>query len=98
MSTTPRGLEALIPTQPTGQAPHCPSCTCGRRAPLQRSDRATPPKPAGTISWEEHLEGAAAYALRWRGQDAETLARRGGLGWDEFVTLTGHEPTTWRPR
>lgn len=75
---------------------HCETCMCERRAPLQRGDHSK--KPAGTIAWSEHLEGAAAYALRWGGQDAETLAARGGLGWDEFVMLTGHQPTTWRTR
>ena len=87
-------------TTPT-PAPHCGSCTCGKRAPLQGSPRrpgAVTSKPSGTISWAEHLECYTAYASRWGAeQSVERLAERGGFGWDEFVSLTGHEPTTWHP-
>lgn len=78
--------------------PHCPSCTCGKRAPMQGEyDRAR--KPDGTIAWSEHLECFAAYAAYWgNGQSAERMAERGGFGFYEFVRLVGHEPKTWRPR
>jgi len=53
-------------------------------------------KPGGTVAWAEHEEAWRAYHQRWRSQDAETIARRGGFGYREMTALLGHEPTTWR--
>jgi hypothetical protein len=78
---------------------HCPSCTCGRRAPVQGEHG--PPeqrRAAGTITWDEHLKCYAAYAAQYgTDQSAERLAARGGFGYNEFVHFVGHEPRTWRP-
>lgn len=79
------------------------TCT---RAPVQGSThdpqgRRLPrgARPAGTISWDEHLEAYENYAKRYgRDQTAERLAERGGFSWYELVNLLGHEPTTWEPR
>lgn len=55
-------------------------------------------RPAGTITWEEHLECYAAYAKKFgTDQSAERLAERQGFGWEEFTLLVGHEPRTWLP-
>jgi hypothetical protein len=80
---------------------HCPTCICGRRAPVQRAvvrpDR--PARSAGTISWAEHLEAFAAYAGKYgSSQSAERLAERGGFGYGELIMFLGHEPTTWEAR
>jgi hypothetical protein len=81
----------------TGDQGHCPTCICGRRAPVQ-ADRAANRGP-GTITWAEHLTAWSAYAARYGdGQSAERLAERGGFGWGELVVLLKHEPATWRPR
>lgn len=88
---------------------HCPSCTCGRRAPVQanaherngrvRRPVGAPGSCAGTITWEEHERAFIGYAAQYgHGQSAERLAERGGFGWWELVDFLGHEPTTWRPR
>ena len=81
--------------------PHCPSCTCGRRAPVQRErwdrERHKPGKGPGTITWAEHLEVWSAYAGRHgTGQDAERIAERGGFGYGEAETLLGRPLRTWR--
>ena len=80
---------------------HCPSCICGRRAPVQgdtpriRDDR---PRGPGTIAWSEHEQAWAVYAGRYgRDQSAQRIADRGGFGWSEMVELLGHEPATWAP-
>lgn len=55
-------------------------------------------RPDGSITWAEHLEGAGYYHARYGNiQSAERLAERGGFGYDEFTTLVGREPETWRP-
>jgi hypothetical protein len=79
-----------------------------RRAPVQREDYRRLPdgtldraqrKPAGSISWDEHLEAYAPYSRRYgTDQSAERLAERGGFGYWELFDLLGHEPTTWKPR
>lgn len=82
-------------------ANHCPTCICGRRAPVQgeHDTRRGPAKPSGTIAWEEHLAAYEGYAARYgRSQSAERLAARGGFGWWELVDFLGHEPTTWSAR
>lgn len=71
-----------------------------RRAPMQgtvvRGRWVTPP---GTISWEDHLDAYAAYSLRYGSrQSAERIADRGGFGFEEFISLTGHAPKTWAKR
>lgn len=87
--------------------PHCPTCICGRRAPVQgehatparRDQSARPAKGPGSIAWEEHLIVWSAYAAKWcSDQSAERIAERGGFGWYEIVDLLGREPTTWSPR
>jgi hypothetical protein len=86
----------------------CPTCICGRRAPVQ-GDRlhqlpaSHPERPAGargpgTISWTEHEEAWAAYAAKYgRSQSAERIAQRGGFGFGELRELLGREPSTWAP-
>lgn len=70
-----------------------------RRAPVQADGGPHPEHPAGTISWEEHLEAWKGYNAKWRcGQSAERIAERHGFGYSELVELLGREPTTWRPR
>jgi hypothetical protein len=76
---------------------HCPTCICGRRAPVQRSERCG--KGPGTISWTEHLMVWGRYDLKYSsGQTADRIAERGGFSYGEIVELTGKEPTTWEPR
>ena len=84
--------------QATHPAPHCDTCICGRRAPVQgeygRGDK--PAVAPGTITWEEHLEAYAGYAAKYgTSQSAETLAARGGFGYRELQAFLGHDPTTW---
>lgn len=55
-------------------------------------------KPAGTISWEEHLEVFEAYAKRYgRSQSAERLAERGGFAHSEVRMLLGREARSFEP-
>lgn len=75
---------------------HCPTCICGRRAPVQGEYR-EPRRGPGTVAWAEHLEAHAVYAGHYREQDAELIAERGGFGYREITKLLGHEPTTWEP-
>ena len=86
---------------------HCPTCICGRRAPVQgcypgerkQRKQGEPGYGDGTISWEEHLLAYGAYAVRnGRSQSAERLAERGGFGWFELVEYLGREPASWAPR
>ena len=79
---------------------HCPTCICGRRAPVQGEPQRhlRPSRGPGTISWEEHERAWAAYAQQYgRDQSAQRIADRGGFGWYELVELLGREPTTWAP-
>lgn len=80
---------------------HCPTCICGRRAPVQadhHADRSRRRGP-GSVTWAEHLEAYATYSGRFgSAQSAERLAERGGFGYREITNLLGHEPTTWTPR
>lgn len=85
---------------------HCPTCTCGKRAPVQRSREGGQkngityePHGAGTIAWAEHEEAWAAYGARYglgRTVPAERIAERGGFGYGELVDFLHREPTTWR--
>jgi len=76
---------------------HCPTCICGRRAPVQASRKLG--KGPGSISWAEHLQTYAGYSAQYgSGQSAERMAERGGFGYGELIMFLGHEPTTWDPR
>lgn len=79
---------------------HCPTCICGRRAPVQREYKGKrPDKPPGTVTWEEHLKAYEGYAARYgTSQSAERLAERGGFGYWEITDMLGHEPETWSVR
>jgi hypothetical protein len=81
---------------------HCPTCICGRRAPVQGQRSLGAGQPGygpGTISWAEHLQVWSGYAARYGiRQSAERIAERGGFGYTELVEHLGHEPTTWEPR
>jgi hypothetical protein len=91
----------------TTAPPHCPSCTCGRRAPVQSSaagahrdgafEIAWPARGDGTILWEEYLLAHGLYSVRYPGQSAERLAARGGLSYGELCTYLGRAPASWRP-
>ena len=81
---------------------HCPTCICGRRAPVQ-GDRGVPfssrKRGDGSITWGEHLEVYAVYHAQHGGhQTAERLAERGGFGYQEATKLLGRELKTWEPR
>jgi len=76
--------------------PDCPTCICGRRAPVQATHEIRGP---GTISWEEHLLAWSGYASRYgTSQSAERLAERGGFSYAELLLYLRREPTTWEPR
>lgn len=89
--------------------PYCPSCICGRRAPVQASaaippddwsrlPQGSPAKGPGTIAWAEHACAWGGYALdRGGGQSAERIAERGGFSYPELMVYLGHEPETWAP-
>lgn len=53
--------------------------------------------PYGTISWAEHEEAWVAYHRRHTGQDALTIATRGGFGLWELCDQLGRAPQTWAP-
>lgn len=90
-----RACEKLAPAAPVD--PHCASCTCGKRAPVQGNRKLG--KGPGTISWAEHLEAFNAYALKYgRDHSAERIAERAGFCYGELVTFLGREPRTWVPR
>lgn len=61
-----------------------------RRAPVNGS-------PHGTVAWSEHVEAWEAYHRHHSGQDAETIAARGGFGLLELTRQLGRLPATWRP-
>lgn len=76
---------------------HCPTCICGKRAPVQATRRLK--KGVGTISWEEHLKAWSVYASRYgTQQSAERIAERRGFDYYEITIYLGHEPKTWQPR
>lgn len=88
----------------TATEQHCPTCTCGRRAPVQASRRGGEkhgvkygPHGAGTISWAEHEQAWAVYGALYSGQSAEVIAQRQGFSYGELVEFLGREPATWRP-
>lgn len=75
---------------------HCPTCICGRRAPVQGDYNGRGP---GSISWAEHLLAHAGYVSRYGSQQtAERVAERGGFSYGELVEFLGREPTSWTPR
>lgn len=71
-------------------------------APVQ-ADRC---RPAGTISWAEHLEACTAYVKSEedRGRrnpgtpSPERVAYDGGFGYGELCVLLGRVPSSWRKR
>lgn len=75
---------------------HCPTCVCGRRAPVQAGGH--PRRGAGNISWWEHEQAWAAYGALYSGQDAERIAQRGGFSYGELQDFLGHDPTAWSAR
>lgn len=89
----------LAKPQPTAASNerHCPTCICGKRAPVQ-ADRQYSKGP-GSIEWAEHVLAWSAYAAKYgTSQSAERLAERQGFAYGELVMFLGHEPTTWSPR
>jgi hypothetical protein len=92
----------------------CPCCTCGRRAPVQKSDhvfqkdgyythatrapKGAPGTVAGSITWEEHERAWLDYGRRYPGQSAQRMAERGGFSYNELLDHLGHPPETWSPR
>jgi hypothetical protein len=96
-------IRSTEPPPPTLEVdePHCSTCTCGRRAPVQRGHKSEHRRemPPGTISWAEHLEAYTAHAAQFGGSmSAERIAGWDGFGYWELTQLLGHEPTTWQPR
>jgi hypothetical protein len=76
---------------------HCPTCICGKRAPVQRSDLHG--KGPGSVEWSEHLLAWSGYDAKWHsGQSAERIAERGGFSYGELLDYLGREPATWEPR
>ena len=74
----------------------CPTCICGRRAPVQATHSLG--RGPGTIAWAEHLLAFSVYAVRYGGaQSAERIARHGGFDFEELVTFLGRGPETWEP-
>lgn len=83
----------LLDRLAAGDAPHCSTCMCGRRAPVQGDKQGG----HGTITWAEHEQVWKGYAADGHGgQSAKRIAERGGFGYGECVRYLGHEPTTWR--
>lgn len=78
--------------------PHCTTCICGRRAPIQGNWELN--KGPGTISWQEFMLAFNRYRARYGGDivDADRLCARGGFDYKELFDLLGHAPTTWDPR
>jgi len=79
---------------------NCPTCVCGRRAPVQADHvgRSGDGSGPGTISWAEHEQAWRKYAGRHgAGQSAERIAERGGFGYAELQLFLGHDPETWTP-
>src|ERR1700759_2222354 len=64
-----------------------------------RADRC---RPAGTISWAEHLEACTAYCKsetnRVQPPSPERVAFEGGFGYGELCVLLGRLPNSWRRR
>lgn len=93
--------EGAVMAVPTLTQAHCPSCTCGKRAPVQGEpfEHGKRPRGPGTVTWAEHMEAYSGYSARYgTSQSAQRLAERGGFGYSELTELLGHEPITWLPR
>jgi len=71
-----------------------------RKAPVQATHG--PPdkrRPAGWITWAEHLEAWEAYQRKYgSSRSAQRIAERGGFCWYELNEFLGREPQTWEPR
>lgn len=88
---------------------NCPTCICGRRAPVQGDGDVGTHRAGtlrmgakgygpGTISWAEHLLAWSTYTKLYPGQSAERMAERGGFGYSELMAYLGRFPETWEPR
>jgi hypothetical protein len=74
----------------------CPTCICGRRAPVQRDQDHG--KGPGSITWAEHLLAWSGYAARYgTSQSAERMAERSGFSYGELIMFLGRLPETWEP-
>lgn len=99
---TSEGDHAPAADAPPPEHAHCPTCICGRRAPVQgehdNKGRRTGRGP-GTISWAEHEKAWSVYAHRYggSGQSAQRVAERHGFSYDELQLFLGHDPETWVP-
>lgn len=68
--------------------PDCPTCACGKRAPVQ---------PGGSISWAEHEAAWTAYARdNGTALSAEAVAERGGFTVGQVTQFLGRDPRSWR--
>lgn len=78
----------------------CPTCICGKRAPVQGEYGRGAKRGPGTIAWSEYLLAWSGYAaLYGTSQSAERMAERGGFSYGELVMFLGRrEPETWVPR
>jgi hypothetical protein len=78
------------------QTPECPTCICGKRAPVQGDRGVRQGKGPGSIAWHEHEEAWAGYAREFgTGQSASRVAERGGFSYYELTLYLGREPSTW---
>lgn len=69
-----------------------------RRAPVQATRVRGMERPAGTVSWDEHVLAWHAYDKRYHtDQSAERIAERAGFSFEELTLFLGHEPKTWKP-
>jgi len=84
------------------EAPHCATCICGKRAPVQGDmGHATRARVwAGTISWEEHILAWTRYAAKYGSRySAHHIAEDfGGFNYYDLKEYLGHDPLTYEPR
>lgn len=87
----------------------CPTCICGRRAPvqgehyaIQRDDprhKMIARRGPGTIAWQEHLLAWSGYAARYgTSQSAEEIAGRRPVAYGRILSPGRHEqpvPSPW---
>jgi len=85
----------LKPASDSDDHQHCPTCICGRRAPVQGDDT----HGSGSISYREHLQAHSGYTARFGSgcQSTERLAAPSGFSYSELLMFLGHEPKTWQP-
>lgn len=76
------------------------STSTDRRARVQADHDG---KPAGTVSWDEHVQAWEAFndwiyhGDRNTGLSAEFINERGGFRYAELAGFLDHEPFTWKP-